>query len=147
MPPGDGSGTSATRTGPAGEADVDPGRVQRIGEDGVRLGRGHALDAVCSGCIGQVSVSGDVLGRQVHTAVTLPLVPGVAPHTLPSSPTSCTSHLEGSISAAGLPGLARLLEPVAERLFTRGMQHNLGTLDRILRQRWVATHSPVARHS
>jgi hypothetical protein len=27
------------------------------------------------------------------------------------------------------------------------MQHNLGTLDRILRQRWVATHSPVARHS
>ncbi|MFJ9029488.1 SRPBCC family protein [Streptomyces sp. NPDC102274] len=42
--------------------------------------------------------------------------------------------LEGTISAAGLPGPAGHLGPLAERLFKRGMRDNLGTLKRILEQ-------------
>jgi hypothetical protein len=42
--------------------------------------------------------------------------------------------LEGTISAAGLPGPAALLGPLAERIFKRGMRDNLGTLTRILEQ-------------
>jgi hypothetical protein len=40
--------------------------------------------------------------------------------------------LQGTISASGLPGPAALLGPLAEGLFKRGMQDNLGTLKRIL---------------
>jgi len=43
-------------------------------------------------------------------------------------------ELEGSISAAGLPGPARLLGALAEPLFQRGMRSNLETLKRILEQ-------------
>jgi uncharacterized protein YndB with AHSA1/START domain len=42
--------------------------------------------------------------------------------------------LEGTISAAGLPGPAALLGPLAERIFKRGMRDNLGTLKGILEQ-------------
>ncbi|MEV4600560.1 SRPBCC family protein [Amycolatopsis sp. NPDC049253] len=42
--------------------------------------------------------------------------------------------LEGTISAAGLPGPAALLGPLAEKLFKRGMQDNLGTLAEILQK-------------
>lgn len=40
--------------------------------------------------------------------------------------------LDASISAAGLPGPAGLLGPVAERLFQHGMRENLGTLRDLL---------------
>ena len=40
--------------------------------------------------------------------------------------------LQGTISASGLPGPAGLLGPLAEGLFKRGMQDNIGTLKRIL---------------
>ena len=40
--------------------------------------------------------------------------------------------LEGTISAAGLPGPAALLGPLAERLFKGGMRDNLGTLKHLL---------------
>ncbi|MFF2496615.1 SRPBCC family protein [Agromyces sp. NPDC058064] len=43
-------------------------------------------------------------------------------------------ELEGSISAAGLPGPARLLGALAEPLFERGMRSNLKTLKGILEQ-------------
>lgn len=43
-------------------------------------------------------------------------------------------QLEGTISAAGLPGPARLLGPVAEQLFKRGMRDNLGTLKEMLQR-------------
>lgn len=44
-------------------------------------------------------------------------------------------ELEGAISADGLPGMARLLGPLAEPLFKRGMKDNLGTLKEILQKR------------
>ncbi|MCI0159156.1 SRPBCC family protein [Leifsonia shinshuensis] len=44
-------------------------------------------------------------------------------------------QLDGSISAEGLPGPARLLGPLAERLFRNGMRDNLGTLQRIVEGR------------
>lgn len=40
--------------------------------------------------------------------------------------------LEGTISAAGLPGPAGRLGPLAEALFKRGMRDNLGTLKGVL---------------
>ena len=43
--------------------------------------------------------------------------------------------LHGSISAEGLPGLSRLLAPMAEGLFQRGMRDNLDELRRILESR------------
>jgi uncharacterized protein YndB with AHSA1/START domain len=52
-------------------------------------------------------------------------------------PTSAGTRLqlEGTITAAGLPGFARLLGPAAERLFKHGMQENLGVLREILERR------------
>ena len=41
-------------------------------------------------------------------------------------------QLDGSISADGLPGPARLLGSLAERLFRNGMRDNLGTLRHIV---------------
>lgn len=43
-------------------------------------------------------------------------------------------QLDGSISAAGLPGPAGLLGPLAERLFKRGMRENLQQLASIIEQ-------------
>jgi uncharacterized protein YndB with AHSA1/START domain len=43
--------------------------------------------------------------------------------------------LDGTISAAGLPGPAALLGPLAEGLFKRGMRDNLGALAAILEQK------------
>jgi uncharacterized protein YndB with AHSA1/START domain len=43
--------------------------------------------------------------------------------------------LSGSITGAGLKGPAALLAPLAEGLFKRGMQDNLGQLKRILESR------------
>ncbi|MEV6895989.1 SRPBCC family protein [Amycolatopsis sp. NPDC051372] len=42
--------------------------------------------------------------------------------------------LEGTISGAGLSGPAALLGPLAEKLFKRGMQDNLGALAEILQK-------------
>ena len=41
-------------------------------------------------------------------------------------------QLDGSISADGLPGPARLRGSLVERLFRNGMQDNLGTLKRLV---------------
>ena len=40
--------------------------------------------------------------------------------------------LEGTISGAGLTGVAGLVTPLAERLFQRGMRDNLGVLRKVL---------------
>lgn len=48
------------------------------------------------------------------------------------APQGARLQLEGSISLGDSPGPARLLGPVAERLFTRGMRDNLGTLKELL---------------
>jgi uncharacterized membrane protein len=42
--------------------------------------------------------------------------------------------LEGTIGASGLPGPSAFLGQLVERLFTRGMRDNLGTLRTILEQ-------------
>lgn len=49
-----------------------------------------------------------------------------------STPGGSRLQLDGTISAAGLPGLARLLGSAAEGLFKRGMQQNLGLLKAVL---------------
>ena len=41
-------------------------------------------------------------------------------------------RLDGSITAAGLPGAAALLSPLAEQLFGRGMQDNLRQLKALI---------------
>ncbi|MDT0157124.1 SRPBCC family protein [Microbacterium sp. ARD32] len=54
-------------------------------------------------------------------------------------------QLEGSISAEGLPGMGHLLGPLAEPLFRRGMQENLGTLKALLQTRRPASHRGMNR--
>lgn len=48
------------------------------------------------------------------------------------TPRGTRLELEGTISAAGLPGPAGLLGPLAERIFQRGMRSNLGALRQLL---------------
>ena len=82
-----------------------------------------------------VEVSGFVDGQEVtFTSVDGP-TPSTYRYRVLSTPLGSRLLLEGTISAAGLPGPARLLGPVAEQLFKRGMNDNLGTLKRILEGR------------
>lgn len=71
-----------------------------------------------------------------NTEVAFTSVSGPTPFTyhyrVAAAPEGTQLRLDGSISAAGLPGPAGLLGPVAERLFKRGMQENLGQLVAIL---------------
>jgi uncharacterized protein YndB with AHSA1/START domain len=82
--------------------------------------------------VNTVSVTSYIEGREVtFTSIAGP-TPFSYRYRVHPTRSGTTLELEGSISAAGLPGPARLLGPVAERLFTRGMRDNLGTLKHIL---------------
>jgi uncharacterized protein YndB with AHSA1/START domain len=71
-------------------------------------------------------------GQQItFTSVSGP-TPFTYQYSVDSTPLGTRLELEGTISAAGLAGPARLLGPVAEWLFKRGMQDNLGTLKELL---------------
>ena len=78
----------------------------------------------------------EVIGYTQGKEVAFTSVEGPTPFTYRYrvEPTSSGTRLEleGAISAAGLPGLARLLGPAAERLFKHGMQENLGVLKELL---------------
>jgi uncharacterized membrane protein len=70
------------------------------------------------------------------TEVTFSSVSGPTPFTYryrvsPTSPGTLL-QLDGSITAAGLPGPAALLSPVAEQIFGRGMRENLRQLKTII---------------
>jgi len=81
-----------------------------------------------------VEVTGYVEGQEItFTSVTGPTPFSYRYRILPA-PLGARLVLEGSISADGLPGIARLLSPVAERLFKRGMQDNLGALRALLQR-------------
>jgi uncharacterized protein YndB with AHSA1/START domain len=77
-----------------------------------------------------------VTGNREGQEITFASVDGPTPFTyryrVESAPRGTRLQLEGTISAAGLPGLASLFGPVAEQLFKRGMRDNLGTLKGLL---------------
>lgn len=79
-----------------------------------------------------VEVTSYVEGEEVtFTSITGP-TPFVYRYRIAPGPLGSRLVLEGSISTEGLPGVAKLLSPVAERLFKRGMQDNLGALRDLL---------------
>jgi len=63
----------------SGHADVDPGRVQPVRQDDVRLVDGGALDAVGGDRAGQVSVLAHILRREPHRGLPLAASAGL-PH-------------------------------------------------------------------
>jgi hypothetical protein len=82
--------------------------------------------------VNNVVVTDYAEGRGItFTSVTGP-TPFVYRYRLTPVPHGTRLDLEGDISAAGLPGPARLLGPVAEGIFQRGMRTNLSTLKTIL---------------
>jgi hypothetical protein len=84
--------------------------------------------------VNTVAVTSYLEGQEI----TLTSVDGPTPFTyryrVRPGPSGARLQLEGTISATGLSGPARLLGPVAERLFKRGMRDNLGTLREILQR-------------
>jgi uncharacterized protein YndB with AHSA1/START domain len=82
--------------------------------------------------VNRMEVTSYVDGQEI----TLASVSGPTPFTyryrVESAPKGARLLLEGTISAAGLSGPGRLLGPVTERLFKRGMRDNLGMLKGIL---------------
>ena len=85
---------------------------------------------------GAVVNTADVTSYVEGEEITFISVSGPTPFTykyrVQSAPHGARLQLEGTISLAGLPGPARLLGPVAERLFKRGMRANLSILKDIL---------------
>lgn len=55
--------------------------------------------------------------------------------------------LDGRISAAGLPGPAGRLDPLASLLFTRGMRRNLQQLKRLVERGRVGPHDATSSSS
>jgi uncharacterized protein YndB with AHSA1/START domain len=82
--------------------------------------------------VNTVEVTSYIKGQEI----TLTSINGPTPFTyryrVQSAPHGTRLQLEGTISAAGLSGLARIIGPVAEQLFKRGMRDNLGTLKQLL---------------
>jgi uncharacterized membrane protein len=70
------------------------------------------------------------------TEVTFSSVSGPTPfiycYRMSPTPSGTLLQLEGSITAAGLPGPSTLLGPVAEKIFGRGMRENLLKLKTII---------------
>lgn len=71
-----------------------------------------------------------------HTEITFSSVSGPTPFTyryrVSPAPPGTLLQLDGTITAAGLPGPAALLGPLAERIFGRGMRDNLRQLKTIV---------------
>ena len=78
----------------------------------------------------------EVTSRTDGEEITFTSIDGPTPfsyrYRVRSAPHGARLELEGAISAAGLPAPARLLGPLAERVFARGMRENLGTLKGLL---------------
>ncbi|MFF1876904.1 SRPBCC family protein [Leifsonia sp. NPDC058230] len=108
-------------------------RVERLHGAG-GLGTEYAVHRRLPGgaVVNRVVVTSYVDGREI----TLTSVSGPTPFTyrysVESAPKGVRLLLEGTISAAGLSGPGRLLGPVAERLFKRGMRDNLRILKDII---------------
>lgn len=77
-----------------------------------------------------------VSGYRPNTSITFRSVDGPTPFTyrydVTPAPEGTRLALHGSIRADGLTGPARMLGPLAPRLFARGMAANLGTLRHLL---------------
>ncbi|NNC12553.1 hypothetical protein HII28_11770 [Planctomonas sp. JC2975] len=112
-------------------------RVDRLSGDGSGVGTRYSVHRrlPTGPVVNTVEVTTNVAGHEV----VFESVDGPTPFTyryrVQRASAGTRLHLEGSISAAGLPGLARLLGSAAEPLFKRGMQDNLGALKRILERR------------
>ncbi|MGA0566429.1 SRPBCC family protein [Rathayibacter sp. KR2-224] len=108
-------------------------RVEHVHGDGEMGTRYSVYRRLPSGPVVNVV---EVIGYTQGKEVAFTSVEGPTPFTYRYrvEPTSSGTRLEleGAISAAGLPGLARLLGPAAERLFKHGMQENLGALKELL---------------
>jgi len=79
----------------------------------------------------------EITEHEAHHRVTLESRDGPTPfryryslHALPDGATSVV--LDGRISGAGLPGPVGHLDPLATRLFKRGMRRNLAELKRLI---------------
>lgn len=81
-----------------------------------------------------VAVTSYIEGQEI----TFTSVAGPTPFTyryrVHPAPNGARLELEGTINADGLPGPARLLGPLAERLFARGMRDNFGALKELLQR-------------
>jgi hypothetical protein len=110
-------------------------RVERVeGEGGV--GTRYAVYRNLPGgpAVNDVALTSYSAGDQVaFTSLSGP-TPFVYRYGVQARPEGTRLTLEGSISAAGLPGPATLLGPLVEQLFKRGMRSNLGVLRQILEQ-------------
>lgn len=78
----------------------------------------------------------EIIQHEPHHRVTLESRDGPTPfryrYTLQPQPDEATSVVLDGISGAGLPGPLGRLDPLATRLFKRGMRRNLGELKRII---------------
>jgi uncharacterized membrane protein len=77
-----------------------------------------------------------VTSRIPDTEVTFSSVSGPTPftyrYTVAPAAAGTLLQLDGSITAAGLPGPATLLSPLTEKIFARGMRDNLRQLKAII---------------
>lgn len=110
-------------------------RVERVsGPGGVGTEYAVHRQLPSGAVVNKVAVTSYIEGQEI----TFTSIEGPTPFTyryrVHAAPNGATLELEGSISAAGLPGPARLLNPVAERLFKHGMRDNLGALKEILQR-------------
>ena len=110
-------------------------RVERIG--GVGLGARYSVHRRLP--VGPVVNTVEVVGFDDGQEITFASVDGPTPFryrylVVPEAGGS-RLQLDAAISAAGLPGPARLLGPLAGRLFKNGMRDNLGTLKRLIEAR------------
>lgn len=110
-------------------------RVERVSGSG-RLGTLYEVHRqLPSGAVvNTVAVTSYIEGQEITFASVEGPTPFTYRYQVRSTPNGTTLELEGSISADGLPGPARLLGPLAERLFKNGMRENLGALKQILQR-------------
>jgi hypothetical protein len=104
--------------------------VERSGDDDARyvvdrrLPTGRARN--------EVRVTSDIEAAEVTFSSVSGPTPFTYRYTVSPSPRGTLLQLEGSITAAGLPGPGALLNPLAEQIFGRGMKDNLLRLKAIV---------------
>ncbi|GAA4143326.1 SRPBCC family protein [Leifsonia shinshuensis] len=118
---------------------IDGGRIDggRIGEERIGAERAGARYSVHRRLpVGPVVNTVEVVGFEDGREVTFASVDGPTPfryrYLVSPEGRGTRLRLDAGISAAGLPGPARLLGPLAGRLFAHGMRENLGTLKRLI---------------
>ncbi|WP_326567117.1 SRPBCC family protein [Amycolatopsis rhabdoformis] len=105
-------------------------RVEGTGEVGTRYKVHRNLPG--GPALNEVAITSYTQGEEVtFTSLSGP-TPFVYRYHTQSTKDGTRLTLEGTISAAGLKAPAGLLGPLAEKIFSRGMRDNLGTLAKLL---------------